>query len=168
MQAEQGDVVPLLLYTTSSTDSDNGGETLHDPVTTPANVYVTKDAAPTNHAVMTPAGKTDSEGIFELDTSNLEPGLYYITTNTWDPAVAILEVFPGESSAVYGDMNADGKINVSDAGLAYAIVKGTRQATQEQLLALDVDGNGKINVSDAGRIYARVKQGATILFPAEQ
>ena len=168
LEAKQGDVVPLLLFTTSSTDSDNGGETFHDPVTTPANVYVTKDAAPTNHAALTPAGKTDSEGIFELDTSNLEPGLYYITTNTWDPAVAILEIFPGESSAVYGDMNADGKINVSDAGLAYAIVKGTRQATQEQLLALDVDGNGKINVSDAGRIYARVKQGATIQFPAEQ
>lgn len=168
IQAERGDQVPLLLLTTSSTDSDNGGETLHDPVTTPANVYVTKDAAPTNHASLTPAGKTDAEGIFVLDTSDLESGLYYITTNTWDPAVAILEIQPGTPSVVYGDLNADGKVNVSDAGIAYAIVKGTREATQEQLLAIDVDGNGKINVSDAGRIYARVKQGSAIQFPAEQ
>lgn len=167
MQAEQGDVVPLLLFTTYSTDSDNGGETLHDPVTTPANVYVTKDAAPTNHAALTPAGKTDVDGIFVLDTSNLEPGLYYITTNTWDPAVAILEVFPGEEPALYGDVNGDSRINAADAAITYAIANGKRTATADQTVAADVSGDGKINAADAALIYAYAN-GKRTGFPVEK
>lgn len=166
LAAEQGDKISLCLFTTTSDDMDNGGQTYHVPVTTPTNIYITKDSAPTNHAALTPVGKTDSEGLYILDTAALTPGLYYITTNTWDPAVAILEVFESQQSSVlYGDVNGDGKINVSDAGLAYAIVKGTRTATDAQLAAADVDGNGKVNVTDAGRIYARVKKGTA--FPVE-
>lgn len=166
LQAECGDAVPLLLFATSSTDYDSGGDTLHDPVTTPVNVYVTKDAAPTNHASMTPAGQTNSDGVFVLDTSKLEPGLYYITTNTWDPAVAILEVFEKEPDVCYGDLTNDGIVNVFDAAQAYQIVNGKKIPTDLQHLAADVNGDGTINVFDAALIYSYVN-GKRSSFPVE-
>ena len=154
LTAEQGDEVPLILFTTTSEDMDNGGETYRIPVTKPANVYVTKDAAPTNHAALTPIGRTDSEGMYILDTATLSPGLYYITTNTWDPAIAILEVFPGEEPPLYGDVNGDSRINAADAAITYAIANGKRTATADQTAAADVSGDGKINAADAALIYA--------------
>ena len=166
LTAEQGDEVPLILFTTTSEDMDNGGETYRIPVTKPANVYVTKDAAPTNHASMTPAGQTDSDGVFVLDTSELEPGLYYITTNTWDPAVAILEVFEKEPDVCYGDLTNDGTVNVFDAAQAYQIVNGKKIPTDLQHLAADVNGDGTINVFDAALIYSYVN-GKRSSFPVE-
>lgn len=167
LTAEQGEEVPLLLFTTASEDMDNGGETYHIPVTKPANIYVTKDAAPTNHATLTPIGKTDSEGLCILDTSTLSPGLYYITTNTWDPAVAILEVFPAEVSVKYGDVNGDSKINAADAAITYAIANGKRTATADQTAAADVSGDGRINAADAALIYAYAN-GKRTSFPVKK
>ena len=167
LTAEQGDEVPLLLFTTASDDIDNGGETYRIPVTKPANVYVTKDAAPKNHATLTPIGQTDSEGMYILDTATLSPGLYYITTNTWDPAVAILEVFPGEEPPLYGDVNGDSRINAADAAITYAIANGKRTATADQTAAADVSGDGKINAADAALIYAYAN-GKRTSFPVEK
>lgn len=167
LTAEQGDEVPLLLFTTASDDIDNGGETYRIPVTKPANVYVTKDAAPTNHAALTPIGHTDSEGMYILDTATLSPGLYYITTNTWDPAVAILEVFPGEEPPLYGDVNGDSRINAADAAITYAIANGKRTATADQTAAADVSGDGKTNAADAALIYAYAN-GKRTSFPVEK
>lgn len=173
MIAEQGEEVPMLLFTTTSTDMDNGGETIHEPVTNPTSVYVTRDSAPTSHAAATPAGQTDADGLFILDTTNLEPGIYYITTNTWDPAVAILEVLEGETPAepeapavAYGDLTGDGVINVFDAAQAYQIVNGKRTATDAQKQTADVNGDGNINVFDAALIYSYVN-GKRSDFPAE-
>ena len=157
----------MLLFTTASEDMDNGGETYHIPVTKPANIYVTKDAAPTNHATLTPIGQTDSDGLYILDTSTLSPGLYYITTNTWDPAVAILEVFPGEEPTLYGDVNGDSRINAADAAIAYAIANGKRTATADQTAAADVSGDGRINAADAALIYAYAN-GKRTSFPVEK
>ena len=167
LQAEQGEQVPLLLLTTTSEDMDNGGKTLHVPVTTPANVYVTKDAAPANHGALTPVGKTDAEGVFVLDTSAMEPGLYYVTTDTWDPAVMILEVLPGEEPVIYGDVSGDKKINAADAAITYAIANGKRTATAEQRVTADVSGEGKINAADAALIYAYAN-GKRTSFPVEK
>ena len=167
LTAEQGDEVPLILFTTTSEDIDNGGETYHIPVTKPANVYVTKDTAPTNHAALTPIGQTDSEGMYILDTATLSPGLYYITTDTWDPAVAILEVFPGEEPPLYGDVNGDSRINAADAAITYAIANGKRTATADQTAAADVSGDGKINAADAALIYAYAN-GKRTSFPVEK
>ena len=153
LQAEQGELVPLELFYTDSEDLDNGGATYHVPAAS-ANVFVTKDAAPTNHAALTPVGKTDAEGVFVLNTSDMEPGLYYITTNTWDPAVVILEVFPGEEPVLYGDVNGDSRINAADAAITYAVANGKRTATADQKMIADVSGDGKVNAADAALIYA--------------
>ena len=153
LQAEQGEPVLLELFYTDSEDQDNGGETYHVPAAS-ANVYVTKDTAPTNHTALTPVGKTDAEGVFVLDTSDMEPGLYYITTNTWDPAVTVLEVFPGEDPVLHGDVNGDTRINAADAAITYAIANGKRTATVDQKRIADVSGDGKVNAADAALIYA--------------
>lgn len=167
LDAEQGDQVPLLLFTTTSTDSDNGGETLHVPVKTPANIYATRDTAPSNHSALTKVGTTDANGEFILDTSSMEPGIYYITTNTWDPAVAVLEIFPGEKPAViYGDVSGDESVDASDAAMTYAIVKGKLAASVDQRKAADVDGDEQITATDAAVIYAKVK-GKMQIFPVE-
>lgn len=166
LQAEQGGKVPLLLYETRSTDLDNGGDTYHVPAAS-ANVYVTKDAAPTKHATLTPVGKTNANGEFVLDTSSMKPGLYYITTNTWDPAVAILEVFAAETSAVvYGDLNGDGEVKTADAVMAYAIANGRRTATDAVVTAADVNGDGEVKTADAILIYAYAN-GRRTSFPVE-
>lgn len=167
LTAEQGEKVPLVLFTTASDDIDNGGETYHMPVTKPTNIYVTKDAAPTNHTTLTPIGKTNSDGMYILDTSTLSRGLYYITTNTWDPAVAILEVFSGEEPSLYGDVNGDSRINAADAAIAYAIANGKRTATADQTAAADVSGDGRINAADAALIYAYAN-GKRTGFPVEK
>lgn len=167
LTADQGDEVLLQLFTTTSEDVDNGGETFHVPVTKPTNVYVTKDFAPTNHAALTPVGKTGSDGLYILDTSALSPGLYYITTNTWDPAVAILEVFPGEEPPLYGDVNEDSRINAADAAITYAIANGKRTVTADQTVAADVSGDGRINAADAALIYAYAN-GKRTSFPVEK
>ena len=168
LTAEQGDEVPLCLLTTTSEDMDNGGETYHVPVTTPTNIYVTKDSAPVSHATLTPVGQTDAEGLYILDTSALTPGLYYITTNTWDPAVAILEVFETEKPAVvYGDLSGDGAVKTADAVMAYAIANGkNKNPTEMQKAAADVSGDGEVKTADAVLIYAYAN-GKRNSFPVE-
>lgn len=165
--AKQGDAIPLLLNTTVSEDMDNGGETLHLPVTISANVYVTRDSPPTKHSALTPVGRTDSDGRFVLNTENMEPGIYYITTDTWDPAVSILELLEGaKPSVVYGDLNGDGEVKTADAVLAYAIANGKKTATEEQMTAADVSGDGEIKTADAVLIYAYAN-GKRNQFPIE-
>lgn len=166
LQAEQGELVALELFYTASEDMDNGGETYHIPMSTPTNVYVTKDTVPVSHAAQTPVGQTDEEGFFILDTTSLEPGLYYVTTNTWDPAVAVLEVTARENAVHYGDVNGDSRINAVDAAIAYAIANGKRTPTQEQSLAADVNGDSRINAIDAALIYAYAN-GKRSAFPVE-
>lgn len=167
LMAEQGEEVPLLLLTTTSDDLDNGGETFHVPVTKATKVYVTKDAPPTSHRSAEPVGKTDTDGTFLLDTSGLTPGLYYITTNTWDPAVAILEVTgTTKPTVVYGDVTGDGAVNVFDAAQAYQIANGKKIPTDAQQMAADVNGDDSVNVFDAALIYAYVN-GMRDSFPVE-
>ena len=167
LQADQGDKVTLELYQ-AVCDVNGGHITYHEPVTSAADIYVTKDAAPTKHADLKKAGTTDKNGRFVLDTSNMEPGLYYVTANTWDPAVVILEVFEGDQGGVkYGDLTGDGEVDVFDASRAYSIVNGKRTATAAEKAALDVNGDGELDVFDAAMIYSYAN-GKRTGFPAEK
>lgn len=167
IMAEQGDTVGLILRSAASTDDQNGGDTYFIEITSPTNVYVTKGAAPTKHSDLAPVGQTDANGIFELDTSEMEPGTYYITTNTWDPAVAILYLSEAEKPAViYGDLTGDGEVDVFDAAKAYSIANGKSSASDAQKTALDVNGDGEIDVFDAAIIYSYAN-GKRNNFPVE-
>lgn len=167
LTAEQGDLVELDLYI-AVCNYDVDHVTTQKRVNTVANIYATKDAAPKSHATANKVGTTDSNGHFTLDTSSLEPGVYYITADTWDPAVVILEVFEDEQSSVkYGDLTDDGEVDVFDASRAYSIVNGKREASAAEKASIDVNGDGDIDVFDAAMIYSYAN-GKRTSFPAEK
>lgn len=56
-----------------------------------------------------------------------------------------------------GDVNGDGKVNVTDVSLVAAHVKGKKPLSEEQRKAADVNKDGKVNVSDVSAIAAQVK-----------
>ncbi|WP_431768000.1 dockerin type I repeat-containing protein [Ruminococcus albus] len=62
-----------------------------------------------------------------------------------------------EKNVIKGDVNFDGKINVTDVIKVAAHVKGKNLMTKEQQKRADVNHDGKINISDITKIAAHVK-----------
>jgi hypothetical protein len=58
---------------------------------------------------------------------------------------------------ILGDVNGNGKINITDITLTAAHVKGKRLLTTEQMDRADINRDGKITVADIARIAAHVK-----------
>ena len=59
--------------------------------------------------------------------------------------------------SMLGDVNNDGKINVTDVSKTAAHVKGIRPLDEKAQKSADVNGDGKINVTDIAKIAAHVK-----------
>ena len=66
---------------------------------------------------------------------------------------------------LYGDVNGDGEVTSTDAGIVILYLKGKTELTAEQLLAADVNGDGQVTSSDAGNIILYCK-GKISSFPA--
>ena len=58
---------------------------------------------------------------------------------------------------LYGDVNGDGEVTSTDAGIVILYLKGKTELTAEQLLAADVNGDGQVTSSDAGNIILYCK-----------
>jgi hypothetical protein len=56
-----------------------------------------------------------------------------------------------------GDVNGDGKINVTDISKAAAHVKGKKRMSGDALICADINSDGIVNISDVIRIAAHVK-----------
>lgn len=56
-----------------------------------------------------------------------------------------------------GDVNGDGKVNVSDITMVAAHIKNEKPLTKEQQENADINKDGKINVADLSAIAAQVK-----------
>ena len=56
-----------------------------------------------------------------------------------------------------GDVNGDGRVNVTDITKTAAYVKGLRPLTGDSLKAADMNGDGSVNVTDITMIAAMVK-----------
>ena len=56
-----------------------------------------------------------------------------------------------------GDVNGDGKINVTDVSKVVAHVKSVKALTTDEQDRADVNGDGKINVTDVSLLAAHVK-----------
>ncbi|SFB96447.1 dockerin type I domain-containing protein [Ruminococcus albus] len=67
----------------------------------------------------------------------------------------------GESTAeedyAKGDVNNDGKVNVTDAAMVAAHIKAKRMLSVKGQKAADVNGNGTINVADLSQMLAQIK-----------
>ena len=60
----------------------------------------------------------------------------------------------GAKQPLAGDVNADGTVDVTDAGLVYNYSIGAGELTEAELILADMDGDGHITAKDAAMIYA--------------
>lgn len=67
----------------------------------------------------------------------------------------------------YGDVNADGKINSSDALIILQSNVGLKTLNKDQKTAADVNGDGKINSADA-LFVLNYAVGKIDIFPVEE
>ena len=67
-------------------------------------------------------------------------------------------------AVLYGDLNGDGEIDITDAGLLIQYCNGMRELTEEQLAAVDLDGDGEISMDDAA-LLIRYCNGLIDSFP---
>ena len=124
--------------------------------------------------------KTDANGKITINTTDVEPGTYYLAVqghfnagggNTGDgfqsagaeagPAYFQLTVTEGdgtgeEETVVYGDVDGDEEVTSADAAIVYSIYNEvyTGELTDALVRAADVDGDEEITSSDAALIYA--------------
>lgn len=61
------------------------------------------------------------------------------------------------AAAGNGDVNGDGKVNITDITLTAAYVKGKKMLSADALTAADVSGDGSVNMTDLTRLAAFVK-----------
>ena len=63
-------------------------------------------------------------------------------------------------TGIYGDVNGDGVVNITDASFVAQYLEGTRTFTPCQLIAADVDGDGIVTTTDAQYIanYSVLKE----------
>ena len=64
-------------------------------------------------------------------------------------ASADLTTLAMPEDVLYGDVNGDGEIDITDAGLLIQYCNGLRELTEEQLAAVDLNGDGEVSLADA-------------------
>lgn len=68
-----------------------------------------------------------------------------------------------KNNTLRGDVNGDGKVDVSDITKIAAHIKGKKLLAGDQKLRADVNDDGKVDVSDITKIAAHIK-GKKLLF----
>ena len=96
--------------------------------------------------------------MFENLTSSTEYTIYQRIkkTETTDESIA---AYTSVKTLTYiGDINGDGKVNITDVALINAHVKKTKLLTGEELARADINGDGKVNITDVALVNAHVKK----------
>ena len=105
----------------------------------------------------------DWKNAFQVERKHFATSDYWKTLKETDDGKVSYDIV---SSVVYGDVNGDDEVDVTDAILVYAYVNGKNTFTEEQLEAADVNGDGEVDVTDAILVYGYVN-GKVEQFPAE-
>ena len=121
---------------------------------------------------------TDENGKVVIDTTGLEPGIYYIAVLGGETAggqtdnggfvsrggetgvtffeLIVTENISGEEpeSPAYslGDVDMDGDVDSNDAALIIEYYYGKRELTEAQRKLADVNSDGEVNTNDAGKV----------------
>lgn len=148
--AVQGDQITALAYDVTSITGANTDTQYQDQVSTPiAHIDQFTYTGNGNLIVSLNAEK------YANSTILVKMGGTAIAT----PAAVLLvvkDIKPGAPvtpDVTYGDVNGDGSVNMSDAGIVMQIFRRLKtDATDEQKIAADVNADGAINMSDAGMI----------------
>lgn len=81
--------------------------------------------------------------------------LFTVQAHLWDEATGRCQLcgeIRQEPGFLLGDVNGDGKIDITDATLIQKYAAETEDLTTRQLLAADTNADGNVNVADATRI----------------
>ncbi|MBR2547881.1 MAG: hypothetical protein IKF07_06800 [Eubacterium sp.] len=95
-EVDQNSTITLSLYKVEMDDFMFPTETIHSPADEGCTVSVVNAIG--GNAIV--SGTTDSDGEVTLDTSSLEPGMYYVISDTFAPAVMYLAVKEDPSAAL--------------------------------------------------------------------
>ena len=162
----QGDKVKMTIYLDGADGSGNytTGHTLR---TNCPDVYCTlaDDVTTGDVTKWTKVGTAAADGTLVVDTSTLAPGEYIFAIpgqygnenpNSIVSAPGGIRLTIHEKTAVKGDINGDGIINVADAMALYtAIGKGG----ELDAAVADINGDGIINMADVMALYTFVQNG---------
>jgi LysM repeat protein len=75
---------------------------------------------------------------------------------------------PDKKKTVKGDVNGDGKIDVTDVSKLTAHVKGVKPLTDSEKKAADINNDGKIDVADVSKLSNVVKGGSSSDTPKKE
>ena len=93
--------------------------------------------------------------VHEMSALNIDQVEFFVNSGEQPPAV------------IYGDLNGDEEVNISDVIITLRASMGLIELTDEQFIAADVNGSEDINVADAILIM-RVSMGILDHFPIEE
>ena len=177
---EQGEKLTLTLYR-SWADVKNPGETAAVTVAN-APIYRANAASLTSGNVSgwKQCGTTDEHGVITLETKDLTPGTWLFCAEGQKgidmapddyvscPGGILVTVTSGDTPDVpvtpdvlYGDVNGDGKIDVTDVTMLQrriAQLLTEAERAKFQLQNADVSGDGKIDVTDVTLLQQRIAQ----------
>lgn len=106
---------------------------------------------------------TSTDGTYSF--SSVSPGNYTIevsklnhATRTYEITVEREDITEALKIHFKGDINGDGRVNVSDVGKANAHAKKTKLLEGYEFACADINGDGRINISDVGKMNAHAKK----------
>ena len=90
----------------------------------------------------------DKENVFDNSLKNV----------SFDTQNGRVNISSGESDILIGDVNADGKIDITDATMIQKAVAELIELTDEQKKAADTNADGKVDITDATMIQKYVAE----------
>ena len=96
--------------------------------------------------------------IFENLNPLTEYTVYQRIKNPETASESIVASLTVTTATYIGDINGDGKVNITDVALINAHVKKTKLLTGEELARADINGDGKVNITDVALVNAHVKK----------
>ena len=106
---------------------------------------------------------TTTDGTYSF--SSVSPGTYTIevsklnhATRTYEITVEREDITEALKIHLKGDINGDGRVNVSDVGKANAHAKKTKDLEGYEFDCADINGDGRVNISDVGKMNAHAKK----------
>ena len=104
-----------------------------------------------------------TDGVYSLLAP--EPGNYSLVVSKLNHATRNYEITVEREDIsldlmihLKGDINGDGRVNVSDVGKANAHAKKTKFLNGYEFECADINGDGTINISDVGKMNAHAKK----------